>query len=92
MVSKGFSHKPRLDCVDLCLVHWPIAAEKESRRTIRYSLQLLAPTELPKSSNLSRIDSNLKSIVLSDESFEATDQVADSRHFRFVNMKDTFGL
>jgi diketogulonate reductase-like aldo/keto reductase len=46
---------------------------------------------LPKSSTPSRIDSNFKSIELSDEDFEAVNQVAKGRHTRFVNMKDTFG-
>ncbi|KAJ5659766.1 hypothetical protein N7507_006217 [Penicillium longicatenatum] len=46
---------------------------------------------LPKSSNPKRIESNFKSIELSDEDFEAVNKVAEGRHFRFVNMKDTFG-
>lgn len=46
---------------------------------------------LPKSSNPSRIESNFKLINLSDEDFEAVNKVAEGRHFRFVNMKDTFG-
>jgi diketogulonate reductase-like aldo/keto reductase len=46
---------------------------------------------LPKSSNPSRIESNFKSIELSDEDYEAVNAVAKGRHFRFVNMKDTFG-
>ncbi|KAJ5606190.1 Glycerol 2-dehydrogenase (NADP(+)) [Penicillium lagena] len=46
---------------------------------------------LPKSSNPKRIESNFQSITLSDADFEAVNQVADDRHFRFVNMKDTFG-
>ena len=46
---------------------------------------------LPKSSTPSRIDSNFKSIELSDEDFEAVNKVAEGRHTRFVNMKDTFG-
>lgn len=46
---------------------------------------------LPKSSNPARIESNFKSIELSDEDFEAVNKVAEGRHFRFVNMKDTFG-
>ncbi|KAK9351237.1 NADP-dependent oxidoreductase domain-containing protein [Lipomyces doorenjongii] len=46
---------------------------------------------LPKSSNPARIESNFQSIDLSDEDFEAVNQVADGRHFRFVNMKETFG-
>lgn len=46
---------------------------------------------LPKSSNPSRIQSNFQSIQLSDEDFEAVNKVAEGRHFRFVNMKDTFG-
>lgn len=47
---------------------------------------------LPKSSTPSRIDSNFKSIELSDTDFEAVNQVAKGRHTRFVNMKDTFGF
>ena len=46
---------------------------------------------LPKSSTPSRIESNFKSIELSDEDFEAVNKVAEGRHTRFVNMKDTFG-
>ncbi|BDD58422.1 Glycerol 2-dehydrogenase (NADP(+)) [Monascus purpureus] len=46
---------------------------------------------LPKSSNPARIESNFKTIKLSDEDYEAVNRVADNRHFRFVNMKDTFG-
>ncbi|KAE8410128.1 NADP-dependent oxidoreductase domain-containing protein [Aspergillus pseudocaelatus] len=46
---------------------------------------------LPKSSNPKRIESNFKSIDLTDEDFEAVNKVAEGRHFRFVNMKDTFG-
>ncbi|KAJ5709671.1 Glycerol 2-dehydrogenase (NADP(+)) [Penicillium malachiteum] len=46
---------------------------------------------LPKSSNPKRIESNFKSIELSDADFEAVNKVAEGRHFRFVNMKDTFG-
>jgi diketogulonate reductase-like aldo/keto reductase len=46
---------------------------------------------LPKSSNPARIESNFKIVELSDEDFEAVNQVAKGRHFRFVNMKDTFG-
>ncbi|OJJ49416.1 hypothetical protein ASPZODRAFT_92068 [Penicilliopsis zonata CBS 506.65] len=46
---------------------------------------------LPKSSNPARIESNFKSITLSDADFEAVNAVAEGRHFRFVNMKDTFG-
>lgn len=46
---------------------------------------------LPKSSNPARIESNFKLIDLSDEDFEAVNKVAEGRHFRFVNMKDTFG-
>lgn len=46
---------------------------------------------LPKSSNPGRIESNFKSIDLSDADFEAVNKVAEGRHFRFVNMKDTFG-
>ncbi|EED24230.1 glycerol dehydrogenase (GldB), putative [Talaromyces stipitatus ATCC 10500] len=46
---------------------------------------------LPKSSTPSRIESNFKSVELSDEDFAAVNAVADHRHCRFVNMKDTFG-
>lgn len=46
---------------------------------------------LPKSSTPSRIDSNFKAINLSDEDFAAVNKVAEGRHTRFVNMKDTFG-
>lgn len=46
---------------------------------------------LPKSGNPGRMESNFKSIELSDEDFEAVNSVAKGRHFRFVNMKDTFG-
>ena len=46
---------------------------------------------LPKSSNPKRIVSNFQSIELSDADFEAVNKVAEGRHFRFVNMKDTFG-
>lgn len=46
---------------------------------------------LPKSSNPSRIKSNFQSIELSDADYEAVNKVAEGRHFRFVNMKDTFG-
>lgn len=46
---------------------------------------------LPKSGNPARMESNFKSINLSDEEFEAVNAVAKGRHFRFVNMKDTFG-
>lgn len=46
---------------------------------------------LPKSGNPGRMESNFKSIELSDEDFEAVNAVAKGRHFRFVNMKDTFG-
>ncbi|RDW65934.1 putative glycerol dehydrogenase (GldB) [Aspergillus mulundensis] len=46
---------------------------------------------LPKSSNPARIESNFKSIELSEEDYQAVNAVAKGRHFRFVNMKDTFG-
>lgn len=46
---------------------------------------------LPKSSTPARIESNFKGIELSEEDFEAINRVAEGRHFRFVNMKDTFG-
>ena len=46
---------------------------------------------LPKSGNPARMESNFKSIDLSDADFKAVNEVAKGRHFRFVNMKDTFG-
>lgn len=46
---------------------------------------------LPKSSNPGRIESNVKLISLSEEDFQAVNKVAEGRHTRFVNMKDTFG-
>lgn len=46
---------------------------------------------LPKSSTPSRIESNFQVPELSDADFEAVEQVANGRHTRFVNMKDTFG-
>jgi diketogulonate reductase-like aldo/keto reductase len=46
---------------------------------------------LPKSSTPSRIESNFESIELTDEDFEAVNNVAKGRHTRFVDMKDTFG-
>ena len=46
---------------------------------------------LPKSSTPSRIESNFKSVELTDEDFEEINAVAKDRHCRFVNMKDTFG-
>ena len=46
---------------------------------------------LPKSSTPSRIESNFKTIDLTDEDFKAVNEVAKGRHTRFVNMKDTFG-
>ena len=46
---------------------------------------------LPKSGNPGRIESNFKEIVLTEGQFEAVNKVAEGRHARFVNMKDTFG-
>jgi diketogulonate reductase-like aldo/keto reductase len=46
---------------------------------------------LPKSSTPSRIESNFKSIQLTDEDFEAVNEVAKGRNTRFVNMKEEFG-
>ncbi|KAL9096658.1 MAG: hypothetical protein Q9165_001146 [Trypethelium subeluteriae] len=46
---------------------------------------------LPKSSTPSRIESNFKFTELSDDEFKAVNDVAEGRHTRFVNMKDTFG-
>lgn len=46
---------------------------------------------LPKSATPSRIESNFQIPDLSDADFEAINAVAKGRHYRFVNMKDTFG-
>lgn len=46
---------------------------------------------LPKSSTPSRIASNFRIPELSDADFETVNEVANGRHTRFVNMKDTFG-
>ena len=46
---------------------------------------------LPKSSTPSRIDSNLQVPTLNDADFEVVNKVAEGRHTRFINMKDTFG-
>ena len=46
---------------------------------------------LPKSSTASRIESNWQIPELSKEDFDAVQKVAEGRHTRFVNMKDTFG-
>ncbi|ORX99226.1 aldehyde reductase 1 [Clohesyomyces aquaticus] len=46
---------------------------------------------LPKSSTPKRIESNWLVPQLSDEDFKAIEEVAEGRHTRFVNMKDTFG-
>ena len=46
---------------------------------------------LPKSSTPSRIESYFKSIQLTDEVFEAVNEVAKGRNTRFVNMKEDFG-
>ena len=46
---------------------------------------------LPKSSTPHRIESNFKTIDLTDEDFAAVNAVAKGRHTRFLNMKDTFG-
>ncbi|KAF2016319.1 Aldo/keto reductase [Aaosphaeria arxii CBS 175.79] len=46
---------------------------------------------LPKSSTPKRIESNWQIPELSQEDFEAIEEVARGRHTRFVNMKDTFG-
>jgi diketogulonate reductase-like aldo/keto reductase len=46
---------------------------------------------LPKSSTPKRIESNWEIPELSDRDFEAVQSVAEGRHTRFVNMKDTFG-
>jgi diketogulonate reductase-like aldo/keto reductase len=46
---------------------------------------------LPKSSNPVRIASNFNVVELNDEDFAAMNKVADGRHFRFVNLKNTLG-
>lgn len=46
---------------------------------------------LPKSSNPARIESNFQVPELKEDDFKAIEAVAKGRHFRFVNMKDTFG-
>lgn len=46
---------------------------------------------LPKSGNPGRIESNFQSVELTDKEFEGINSVAATHHFRFVNMKDTFG-
>lgn len=46
---------------------------------------------LPKSSTPSRIESNFQVPHISDADFEEVEKVAEGRHTRFVNMKDTFG-
>lgn len=46
---------------------------------------------LPKSSTPKRIESNWEVPELSQENFDAVQSVANGRHTRFVNMKDTFG-
>jgi diketogulonate reductase-like aldo/keto reductase len=46
---------------------------------------------LPKSSTPKRIESNWEIPELSDKDFQAVRSVAEGRHTRFVNMKDTFG-
>ncbi|KAF2085025.1 Aldo/keto reductase [Saccharata proteae CBS 121410] len=46
---------------------------------------------LPKSSTPSRIESNFQIPNLTEEEFAAVNKVAEGRHTRFVNMKDTFG-
>lgn len=46
---------------------------------------------LPKSSTPKRIVSNWQIPELSEEDFNAVEEVARGRHTRFVNMKDTFG-
>ncbi|KAI9741987.1 MAG: Glycerol 2-dehydrogenase (NADP(+)) [Cirrosporium novae-zelandiae] len=46
---------------------------------------------LPKSSTPSRIESNFQVPKLTDEEYAAVNKVAEGRHTRFVNMKDTFG-
>lgn len=46
---------------------------------------------LPKSSTPERIESNFHIPMLSDEDFNAIQEVARTKNCRFVNMKDTFG-
>jgi diketogulonate reductase-like aldo/keto reductase len=45
---------------------------------------------LPKSSNSERIVANAKLSQLTEEEFAAVNKVAENRHNRFVNIKDTF--
>lgn len=47
---------------------------------------------LPKSATPSRIKSNFEDYELSEEDFNAVNEVAKGRHCRFVNMRDTFGF
>ncbi|KAK3708522.1 hypothetical protein LTR37_011417 [Vermiconidia calcicola] len=47
---------------------------------------------LPKSATPSRIESNFKDIDLSDEDFEAVNEMARRRRYRFINMKKEFGI
>lgn len=47
---------------------------------------------LPKSATPSRIRSNFEGFELSEDDFQAVNAVAEGRHTRFVNMKDTFGF
>jgi diketogulonate reductase-like aldo/keto reductase len=47
---------------------------------------------LPKSATPSRIESNLKDIDLSDNDFEAVNEVSRNRRYRFINMKHEYGI
>ena len=47
---------------------------------------------LPKSATPSRIKSNFKDIDLSDKDFEDVNEVSRNRRYRFINMKNEFGI
>ena len=47
---------------------------------------------LPKSATPSRIESNFKDIDLSDKDFEDVQEVSRNRRYRFINMKNEFGI
>jgi diketogulonate reductase-like aldo/keto reductase len=47
---------------------------------------------LPKSATPSRIESNLKDVDLSDNDFEAVNEVSRNRRYRFINMKHEYGI
>jgi len=46
---------------------------------------------LPKSGRPDRIWSNFQDYEINDEDYAAVNAIAKGRHYRFVNMKDTFG-